>query len=1172
MSKGNLLLAIVAASAIVLNSQDYRASVAGQVTDPSGAAVPGATVKAVNRATNASKEAKTTSEGYYTVPYLEPGEYDVELSASGFQTIKRERIILEVADKLNLPFQLIVGQMSQEVTITATQEIIQTSNADRGFVFDPLKTQEYPLNGRQTYMLMSLTPGVVFTQEQFGASGFSGTRGWDVNSSYKINGARTGQNLFLLNGAPISDNSGTWGVAPNVEAVQEFKVMTNTYDASYGRFGGGVVNTTLRSGGSGWHGDVFEYFRNRVLDANNFQNNAQGLQKGYHNQHQFGGIVGGPVRKNKDFVFVSFEGWQEVVPFPALSSTPPVALRDGQHFTDFGYKIYDPLTAHACDAATEPCRGQPYIANQFAGNIIPASRISPIGAKILTYYPAATAGNLLNNNFVAANNLGRYYYEQPMARWDHIFNNGDKLYGIYTGQQGYEYRSTTGFAKPAATGNTNNNRTDQNAIVDYTRVINASAVLDVRLSFGRFVQTTPGYSDLTLTAAGTLGMTQLQRSPNSPGPVPPSINLGDYSGPIFGSGTAYSWSTFNQWNFAPSITMTKGRHSIRTGFESNYVWQASNSTGSSNGSFTFNSGWTQQTKSQRVNATDGSSVASMLLGFPDSGSIAWNDSIFRSRPYYGVYVQDDWKVSNRLSVNLGMRWDVQIPWLERYDRENRGWDPNAKSPVSDQVISKWNQLKAQYDAANPNAKYAYPAAPSVLTGGFVFPGVNGQSRRLYDTDWKQIQPRVGLAYQLFKKTVIRAGAGLYYISTTQGGTTTGFQQSTPYTASLDGGITPSSRGTLTGPFSLVNPFPNGIVAPTGSKLGILTNIGNSVGYDPPGFTVPRTYQYSFGFQQELPGKIVVDISYAGNYQNHINFSQNLNHEGYAHQLIAIQDPSYYSRSVPNPFYGILPITSNLGSSPNISANNLFRPDPIYQNITNNLIQQGKFRSDMLTVGIQKRAFGSAEHGQLTWAISYAFAKAFEMNHRLNDWNTLEEPIREIDNTDKAQNLSIHGVYDLPFGRGRRFLATPNAFVQAVLGDWRISPIMSYSSGNPTGQPNLINTCGDWHAVNQNENGWYNNDKSCYRQLANGNVLRTNPDRFSDIRDPGVGPSVNFAAEKTFRVTERYKFLLRGESFNLFNHPQRPGPDGSLTSPTFGMLPKTQLNFPRLVQLAAKFYF
>src|SRR5438270_7754044 len=263
-----------------LFAQDFRATLTGSVTDPSGAAVPNATVKATNIANNATKEVKTTSEGVYTIPYLDPGEYNVEAIATGFQGLKRAGITLQVAQKMNLPLQLTVGQMNQEITVTGQQEVIDTADSSRGLVFDPIKTQEYPLNGRQTYMLMALTPGVVFTQEQFGASGFSGTRGWDVNSSYKINGARTGENLFLLNGAPISDNGGSWQLAPNVEAVQEFKVMTNTYDSSYGRFGGGVVNTTLRSGGNHWHGDVFEYWRNRLLDANTFQNNAQGLTKG----------------------------------------------------------------------------------------------------------------------------------------------------------------------------------------------------------------------------------------------------------------------------------------------------------------------------------------------------------------------------------------------------------------------------------------------------------------------------------------------------------------------------------------------------------------------------------------------------------------------------------------------------------------------------------------------------------------------------------------------------------------------------------------------------------------------------------------------------------------------------------------------------------------------------
>ena len=1162
-----LLAALFAVAGL---AQDFRATLSGTVTDSSGGRIPAATITATNKAVNEVKTTKSAPDGHYSIPYLTPGLYTIEATAPGFQRLKREQITIEVAAKIDVDLQLTVGRIEQEITVIGQQEVIDTTNADRGLVFDPLKVSELPLNGRQTYMLMALTPGVVFTLEQFGASGFSGTRGWDVNSSYKINGARTGENLFLLNGAPISDNGGTWQLAPNVEAVQEFKVMTNTYDASYGRFGGGVVNTTLKSGTNKWNGNVFEYFRNVVLDANNFQNNTAGLKKGYHNQHQFGGVVGGPVRKDRDFVFFSFEGWQERVPFPALASTPPSILRDGQHFTDLGYKIFDPLTIHVCNAATEPCNGQANIANAFPNNVVPTSRISPIGSKILSYFPAPN-GTGISNNFIAANNLGRYNYTQPMARWDHNFGDKDKFYFLMTLQDGFEYRSSTGFAPPAATGNTNNERHDKNFIADWTHVLNASTVVDLRASFGRFVQVTPGYSDFSVNAK-TLGMTQFIPSPTSPGDVAPSISIGNYSGPILSGGTAFSWSSFNQFNVAPSVTMNRGRHIIRVGMEFNQVSNGNVSTGSSNGAFSFNSDWTQQTKSRQQNAFDGSSVATLLLGYASGGSIAYNDTQFRSRPYYGFYIQDDWKVTERLSLNLGLRYDIQIPWLERYNRQNRGWNTNVKSPLSDAVIANWTKLKAQYDAANPNAKYPYPAVPSILTGGYVFPGVNGQPSRLYDTDWSNIGPRVGLAYRIGKNTVIRTGAGMYYQSSTQSGTTNGYTQSTGFVTSLDT-LTPSAGSNLTGAYSLVNPFPNGFLAPTGNSLGILTNVGNGVGYDSPHFTIPKTYQYSFGIQQRLWNGIGLEIAYTGNYQNHINLGQNLNHEPFAAQQIAIADTGYYTRSVPNPFFGILPITSGLGNSANLNANNLLRPNPIYQGITNNLIQQGKYRSDMVALKIEQRAYGSnaSAGGVLTWTLSYAFAKAFEMNHRLNDWNTNEPLIREIDNTDKAQNLSFNIVWDLPFGKGRRFLNS-NKVANAVIGGWRYAGIMSYSSGNPTGWPNLINTCGDWHTKTQNENSWFNNDKTCYQQLANGNVLRTNPDRFSDIRNPGVGPFINSSIEKTWAITERYKFLLRAEAFNVFNSVQRPGPDTNINNVTFGQLPKTQLNFPRFIQLAAKFYF
>src|SRR6266481_3982046 len=299
-------------------AQEYRATLSGTVNDPSGAPVPGATVKATNTANHQVSETKTGAAGLFTIPVLEPGMYTVEAVAPGFQTVRQEGVVLAVSQKANVPLVLPLGQSSTEVTVHANQEVLETTSADRGLVFDPIKTQEYPLNGRQSFMLLSLTPGVIFTQEQFGASGFSGTRGWDVNSSYKFNGARAGNgnNVFMLNGTPISDNGSQWDFAPSVDAIQEFSAMTTVYDAQYGHEAGGVVNTVIKGGNNNWHGDVYDYFRNGVLDANNFGNNFAGAKKGNHQQNQFGGVFGGPIRKDKDFIFVSYEGWQEVIPFP----------------------------------------------------------------------------------------------------------------------------------------------------------------------------------------------------------------------------------------------------------------------------------------------------------------------------------------------------------------------------------------------------------------------------------------------------------------------------------------------------------------------------------------------------------------------------------------------------------------------------------------------------------------------------------------------------------------------------------------------------------------------------------------------------------------------------------------------------------------------------------------
>src|SRR5579872_390872 len=651
MKNGVALLLLFGAS---LFGQDYRATITGQVTDGSKAAIPNATVRAIQLDTNETTEATTNTEGYYTLAFLNPNKYLVEVTAPGFKTFRREGIVLMVADKIDLPFVLEVGQANSEITVTARSQGTNNGDASGGVSFDTEETSEYPLNGRQSYMLMELATGVLFTQEQFGAAGYSGTRGWDVSGAYVINGGVQGTNMFPLNGAPVS-LTGSWQIAPNMEAIQEFKVMTNTYDAQYGRTGGGTVNTTIKSGANRVHGSAFDYLRNSLLDANTTQNNQVGAPRGKHITNQFGGTAGGPIRKDKDFYFVSFEGFRERVPFPLVTDTPPAAVRDGQNFTQYGINIYDPLTERKCVAGTDTPKGTScfgtYIRDPFPGNAIPASRISPIGKKILDLYPLPNAPGI-QQNFFATGNDGQYAYNQPMGRLDHVASDKDRVYAMFTFQHGHEFRNQNGFPAPAMQGNIYTQRTQQTYIADWTHILSPATVMDVRLSFGRFTSYFPdGPPASQNITASALGIT-MPRPPTSPNDDAPQITLSSYSNII---GNSYTWSTNNQWDFAPSITHTSGKHTRRYGLEYVYAGVGTGDIGNANGLFGFTNGWTQQYADRNRNSSDGSGIASLLLGLPNSGDIDYDDTFYRTWPYIAGYVQDDWKLRSNLTLNLGLR-------------------------------------------------------------------------------------------------------------------------------------------------------------------------------------------------------------------------------------------------------------------------------------------------------------------------------------------------------------------------------------------------------------------------------------------------------------------------------------------------------------------------------------
>jgi hypothetical protein len=478
-----LILPLMAILGEGTTAQEYRGVILGRAVDSSGAVILGATISA--KGPQQTYTSKTNSSGDFSIPFVQPGKYDVTAEAKGFKKVTQTGVIIDVAQKVNLNFTMQVGAMNETVTVQSRLVGINTADASGGTVIDPVETQNLPLNGRQVYMLMALTPGVRFTTTTFGPTGNSGTRGWDQTNAYQINGVINNQNQFELNGAPISQQTstarGAWFISPNVDAVEEFKIQTNNYDATIGRSGGGTINVVTKQGTNNFHGTLFDYWRNSVMDANFWQNDQRELPKGFHNQHQFGGTFGGPIKHNKTFVFASFEGWREVLPIPAQTTVPAgiVVNPDGSvdmsaYLTGVGNTggVYNPF-ACATTNTDGTCATRQRLSWNGKNDVIPPSLVSAIGLKIFSLYPAPNQPGF-RNNFIATTG-GLYRYNQPMVRVDHNFTDRTKLYGMFSWWSGTEFRNSSGLPDPRIQmGNINNYRTFLSQILNLTHTFSTS--------------------------------------------------------------------------------------------------------------------------------------------------------------------------------------------------------------------------------------------------------------------------------------------------------------------------------------------------------------------------------------------------------------------------------------------------------------------------------------------------------------------------------------------------------------------------------------------------------------------------------------------------------------------------------------------------------------------------
>ncbi len=472
----------------LVSAQEYRALISGQVTDPSGAAVVGARVVATNVATNVTVTTATATDGRYVLAQVPTGGYTVTCEAAGFKNFTRSGVVLNVGDRATINIILEVGTQTESVTVSADLAAVDTDRSVLSQLMDNKGVSELPLNGRQVFMLLQLSAGTIFTQQQFGASGFSGTRAWDTNGSITMHGGTTSSSQFNLDGASINAGTGEWKFAPLVDGIQEFKLTTPSTDASLGLSGGGVLNMTMKSGTNEFHGTASEYVRNNIFDAVATQTNQSSVRATQHQWNDFSGLVSGPIRKNKLFFSGWYEGFRERVPFPVTTSVPSELERAGD-FSDTRNAsgqlvvIYDPMSTVAS--------GNGFARTAFPGNNVPDSLQSPISKNIMQFFPHSNvAGNQYThvNNYVATPNIGKYGYNAWYSKFDYVWNQNHRTTGSVSQNWGFEYRSGNGIQNsPAKSGNDPLRRVNYGSTLDHVWTVNSTTVVDIRLAWQRYI-------------------------------------------------------------------------------------------------------------------------------------------------------------------------------------------------------------------------------------------------------------------------------------------------------------------------------------------------------------------------------------------------------------------------------------------------------------------------------------------------------------------------------------------------------------------------------------------------------------------------------------------------------------------------------------------------------------
>jgi len=1177
-----------------LNAQEARGTITGRVTDATNAIIQGASVKVTNVAQGTVVSLVSNEAGLYRASYLIPGIYQVAAEAPGFSKHVRDGVSVRINETIEINVQLELGEVQETVTVVGDAPLLDTAGASAGQSVDARRISELPMPHGEPYNLIGLSAGVAFARDPRLDRPFEPTH----IVGYAMGGTRANRSDLTIDGSPSTATANPNEVistyVPPPDIIAEFKVQTATFDASFGNTEGGVTNISLKSGTNDLHGTG--YFTKMVpgLFANDYFANANRIARPDFYYNRWGGMLGGPVvlpklykGQNKTFFMWGYEGIHEARPrndIGANGTVPTEKMRQGD-FSELlalgpQYQIYNPFTRRAVGSGR-------FQQDPFPNNIIPANLINSVARNIVdSYWPKPlTAGNAdFTNNLNDPTLRETITYYTHTIKVDHVVSDRQRVF-----VRGSWYKRASdynNFFGNAYTG-TVFQFLSRAGTIDDVYTLNPTTVLNVRYGYNRFVRSQDGNPEsygLDLTNLGfpasfaNLSSPDIRRMPR--------IDITGY----YGNGFTGEFRPVDTHAINATLNKAKGSHFIKTGME--FRSYRENDTFTSNdqtGRFNFDSTWTRGPLDISANAPGslGQSFAAFLLGLPTGGN---NGYIARTASYaeqsltWGMFVHDDWKVNSKLTLNLGLRYEFESPLTERYNRSVSGLDYSAVQPIEAAV-------KARY-VLNPTSEI--PVDQFNVRGGLLFPGAD--SRGLYEAPKKNFMPRVGFAYRVTDKTVLRGGYGIFYgfLGQRRGDVSQhGFSRNTNLVPSTDNGLT--FRDTLS------NPFQSGVLEPVGSAQGIETFLGQSITFFNQNPSTSYQQRWELGLQREVGAGFVAEASYLGNRGTHIETyrttdgtSQNRNLNVTPQRYLStspVRDnvtDAYLTQNVPNPFFGILPATTTIGASSTIARERLLRPFPQYDQVFSTT-NDGYSWYHSLQLRLEKRfTKGYTLLGTYTWS------KFMQATQYLNQDDL--RPSEVISDMDFPHRLSVSGIYELPFGKGKPVLNGANSFVAKIVGGWQLSGIYSYQSGAPIGGPNtgangwaynnvpgsgLIFT-GDFKDIalpsdQRTIERWFNTDAG-FVKAANlqrtARQVRTFPIRFSFLRGDNIN-NTDLSLSKKTDIREGKFLEFRAEFINAFNHPffNTENIVIDATSAAFGRFSsQTQRNYARRIQMSLKFTF